>query len=171
MASLWVRSRFAADSLQYTTSIKANRQRLFWATSSSGTCALGVNTTRWPVDFPAGSSGWNVYLKRPPREVRVLEFARQQGREFLGFGAASRRNLLVSHVQGARADEFLIVFPHSIIVVAFAIAPALCAIVGHRRRRRAKRGLCPTCGYDLRATPDCCPECGALAPARPTAAA
>ena len=52
------------------------------------------------------------------------------------------------------------------IILALAAAGAIRAIVAYRRTVRTKRlirrGRCPICGYDLRATPVRCPECGNL---------
>jgi hypothetical protein len=60
-------------------------------------------------------------------------------------------------------------------VIGTAILPACCLMywvlfaivrIGQSRRATTRRflGLCQTCGYDLRATPGLCPECGAVFP-------
>jgi hypothetical protein len=56
--------------------------------------------------------------------------------------------------------------PFWAVVLATLALPASALRWRLRERRRLREGLCPNCGYDLRATPDCCPECGtAVAPA------
>ncbi len=67
------------------------------------------------------------------------------------------------------AETFVI--PYWAIVSAALVLPAIGMKSFYRRRTlcRLERGICRGCSYDLRATPDRCPECGLvpLPPAGP----
>jgi hypothetical protein len=60
--------------------------------------------------------------------------------------------------------------PAWLLCACFSIYPVVQASRARRHlrmRRRRERGLCVVCGYDLRATPDRCPECGVVVRRRP----
>ena len=64
-----------------------------------------------------------------------------------------------------------VVAPHWLLVTAFSALPMFwLAITLRRFERRSVTGRCLTCGYDLRATPERCPECGAVPDAAKAAA-
>ncbi|HEY7118891.1 MAG TPA: hypothetical protein VH475_20040 [Tepidisphaeraceae bacterium] len=63
-----------------------------------------------------------------------------------------------------RFENWFITAPLWSISLLAGAWPGVSMYLLARRRlhsRRARRaGRCPACGYDLRATPDRCPECG-----------
>ena len=68
----------------------------------------------------------------------------------------------------AQVSIWRIDLPAWTIVLALGVPPFLRVVFVVRylvRKRRMIRGhCCPACGYDLRATPDRCPECGTVPP-------
>ena len=56
----------------------------------------------------------------------------------------------------------MLLIPYWVLGIITAALPAVRLAMWWRRRRRWSEGCCRACGYDLRATPERCPECGTV---------
>ena len=85
-------------------------------------------------------------LNRDPADWQV---ALDEERRWLGF--AWQQN-------SASRGDCAVVVPHWSVCLATAGLPLFAVFSRGRQRAGRRTGRCPACGYDLRATPDRCPE-------------
>jgi len=111
--------------------------RQFEVRAAKGSFLHRWGPMKYALPWPA-PQGWERVLV-----VRVFKNVRNGGAPGVGNGV----NVFVSYW---------------VLFLLTAIGPGLW-MWGWWRRRRWRQGFCRECGYDLRASPDRCPECGAVA--------
>lgn len=163
-AVLWVRSYRVGD-----------RWLLDWrvaVVASSGQVSFRFSTGS-PSQGQEATTGWRHRAERPMR----LAVPRGISRQTIGGMGPNQYTSLevglwglgVRHNSNPQRGAIFLLVPYWFVLAAALLVPALRLVAAARRwprRRRESLGLCPVCGYDLRATPGQCPECGtAAAPA------
>ena len=165
----WRSMKFADDGKLLVSrdwSLTSNAGRIVFQTGSvehldwdpAFQIASRYNGFHYEFDSP-GAQPWNYPVPASLNPKRVVWFER------LGCRAVSTTT--GAHWQRGRFFEFML--PLWLIVVMGSIPPLVWELRyrrGRRRRMRRSLGQCVACGYDLRATPQRCPECGAAAAAK-----
>lgn len=155
---LWIRSFIASD-IYYDARVWGGsawgdsrwRQRVVWSGSGVVGYAIeqGINGSPLVDAQPLHirSAPWTRGIPRP---WRVMTVARKSF-----FGVEYGTSSLAPEVWRRE-----IVAPYWLVAAAFAPIPATWLLQWELPRRRVRAGRCAFCGYDLRATPERCPECG-----------
>jgi hypothetical protein len=144
---LWLRSYWRADYLtRHNLSVSGFRSHV--ASSQRGVLTLRSTKYAMTVVVPAMSP-------RPRDAVRWKWFVREPV-------AVPASPFAFEHASSPDVTWSLS-FPHWIISIACAVPMVVWWFRWHRPRDDAALLRCQACGYDLRATPERCPECGTAA--------
>jgi hypothetical protein len=104
-----------------------------------------------------------TYRNTPtPRMRELSELIRSHEREIQQL--LDRAAALLDELKSRFVLRWAIGLPMWVLVLLTGLLPAIHLRRTLRTRRYRKTGRCVVCGYDLRGTPDRCPECGTTAP-------
>jgi hypothetical protein len=157
--TLWVRSARICDTLWFNSSagnsyaLKTKRHGVvLFSTLHAREGMVNGNYAVFKTDFPEGWHLSSFQYHPPPKGFVAYTYEQKNEVEFAGFGW-NRQQL-----PPTTATRLAIPFW---FVAAISAMPCLARVVAWiRTGRRHVAGCCPACGYDLRVTPERCPECG-----------
>jgi hypothetical protein len=147
-AALWVRSYRTVDDVSYVADGPPPLPSVsYFANSVDG----GITFDRFVRTAPSPQTPGRIPTGFSARHGSVRRY--RPPVNLLGFGADVRTGIF--------GVQYEVVVPYYAVVLITSVLPAL-GLWRYVRRPRRAGGHCPKCGYDLRATPERCPECGTL---------
>jgi hypothetical protein len=157
---LWVRSYWICDRIHHGTGVIAENAaaRCFdrYLHSCRGVLHFGIVETYavWGGIHNTEPQGWQYHSFQPTDDHSLLP------QTTIPFRWVSEHRPVPGN---GYHDVASLTFPHGALMLLLALLPACWMVARSRNRRRRRDGdVCPSCGYDLRATPDRCPECGTI---------
>jgi hypothetical protein len=136
-----------------TLSFETSRFGVVAVRNKFGLVGLSNVDTAWTTQTVAGMT-----IMVPPRTHHFAGFSLTRQRDALPTGTSPPASVAYTSLTTVGLD-------YPLLFLAAAALPAAIAWRAWRRRVRADRaGNCRVCGYDLRASPGRCPECGTASP-------
>jgi hypothetical protein len=155
--ALWARSYWSAD-------------RIEWGDSWPKT-AVPNGTVQWSLESDSGLLRFSRIRVINAKSLIVIGYSsRLLNLRFLHSDATGDRiagprfgwRTFVLPSQGFYSRAVTqVTLPWQFVVIVLLIF-AVAALRARRKRQIGPPGYCPKCGYDLRATPNRCPECGSI---------
>jgi 4-amino-4-deoxy-L-arabinose transferase-like glycosyltransferase len=152
VAGLWVRSLWAFDSIDWESGCPGTFQTAkveLFAGSIMASC-FSMTGPEWATE-PNDDGHFSFFSDEAP-QLKLTDHPRLPR-----FGWTNEP------YRSGTKRTIVLLMPLYLIFAVSLLMPALWL---RTRRNRRKPGVCPRCGYDLRATLDRCPECGAV-PSQP----
>ena len=151
--AMCVRSLWRCDEVNFTTPNHHNYG--FYSESSY----MGV----WTIPGVPDQPGW-VWTKHAPALPSIIEYADKEYANFRFVRLPGICGVRRPSTYGDNVEHLLFVhFLYPVILLALLPLNWMRKYRGNRWRLKASMGCCQNCGYDLRATPERCPECGTFA--------
>ena len=149
---LWGRSYDVADTVAYWRRVPSGKSAWMLSTYDGhvvvrrfGFVSGSWGSGKWASD----KAGWMFETRPLDWPIWPQAGAREPGGKYeMGFGLLRQ------------PEQRAVAFPFWFACLVLLVLPIRRANRWARGRRWARAGRCSGCGYDLRASPDKCPECG-----------